>query len=36
MFVCPLDIYSDTYVRLFHRWSCGSRILIDKQRVHTS
>jgi len=36
MCVCPLDVYTDTNVKLINRWSCGSRILIDKRRVHTS
>ena len=36
MCVCPLDIYTDTNVKLIGSWSCGPRILIDKRLVHTS
>ena len=34
--VCPLDIYTDTNVKQINRRSYGSRILIEKRRVHTS
>ena len=36
MCICPLDIYTGTNVKLINRRSYGSRILIEKRRVHTS